>query len=148
MLSIMTSYFHLCLLLALTVILHLGGVNSVELTFELPDSAKECFHEIIEKDTESTLEFQVRSFLYFSFSRNSLITSQVVTGGHYDVDVVLTDPMRKVLYKQVKKQYDSFTWTAEKTGEYIACFSNEFSTFSHKLVYIDFQVSPNQTVIE
>ena len=69
MLSIMTSYFHLCLLLALTVILHLGGVNSVELTFELPDSAKECFHEIIEKDTESTLEFQVRSFLYFSFGR-------------------------------------------------------------------------------
>ena len=65
---------------------------------------------------------------------------QVVTGGHYDVDVILTDPMRKVLYKQVKKQYDSFTWTAEKTGEFVACFSNEFSTFSHKLVYIDFQV--------
>ena len=66
MLSIMTSHIHCCLLLVLTVILHLGGVNSVELTFELPDSAKECFHEIIEKDTESTLEFQVRTFfLYF-----------------------------------------------------------------------------------
>ena len=65
---------------------------------------------------------------------------QVVTGGHYDVDVILTDPTRNVLYKQIKKQYDSFQWTAEKTGEYIACFSNEFSTFSHKLVYIDFQV--------
>merc|ERR1712112_429954 len=38
------------------------------------------------------------------------------------------------------KQYDSHTWKAEMTGEYIACFSNEFSTFSHKLVYIDFQV--------
>ena len=63
-----------------------------------------------------------------------------MTGGHYDVDVVLQDPTRKVLYKQIKKQYDSFTWTAEKTGEYVACFSNEFSTFSHKLVYIDFQV--------
>ena len=34
-------------------------VSAVELTFELPDSAKECFHEVIEKDTESTLEFQV-----------------------------------------------------------------------------------------
>jgi len=65
---------------------------------------------------------------------------QVVTGGHYDVDVILTDPTRNVLYKQIKKQYDSHTWTAAKTGEYIACFSNEFSTFSHKLVYIDFQV--------
>ena len=66
---------------------------------------------------------------------------QVVTGGHYDVDVELTGPGKKeVLYKQVKKQYDSHTFTAGVTGEYTACFSNEFSTFSHKLVYIDFQV--------
>jgi len=108
--------------LLLSLILYVGKSAAVELTFELPDSAKECFHEIIEKDVESTLEFQV------------------VTGGHYDVDVVLTDPTRKVLYKQVKKQYDSYTFKAEKTGEYVACFSNEFSTFSHKLVYIDFQV--------
>ena len=43
---------------------------------------------------------------------------QVVTGGHYDVDVILTDPTRNVLYKQIKKQYDSHTWTAAKTGGY------------------------------
>jgi len=114
-----------CLLLA--VLAALVGVHEcVELTFELPDSAKECFHEVIEKDTESTLEFQV------------------VTGGHYDVDVELIDPMKNVLYKEVKKQYDTYTWKAERTGEYIACFSNEFSTFSHKLVYIDFQVGDEQ----
>ena len=65
---------------------------------------------------------------------------QVVTGGHYDVDVILTGPRKNVMYKEVKKQYDSHTFTAEETGEYKACFSNEFSTFSHKLVYIDFQV--------
>ena len=65
---------------------------------------------------------------------------QVVTGGHYDVDVTLTGPNNQVLYKQVKKQYDSHTFKAAVTGEYTACFSNEFSTFSHKLVYIDFQV--------
>ena len=49
------------LLLAITwaLVLQCGGVGGVELTFELPDNAKECFHEIIEKDTESTLEFQV-----------------------------------------------------------------------------------------
>merc|ERR1711915_677834 len=103
-------------------IMKLGVVECVELTFELPDNAKECFHEEITQGTESTLEFQV------------------VTGGHYDVDVEIRDPTRNVLYKQIKKQYDSFQWTAEKTGEYVACFSNEFSTFSHKLVYIDFQV--------
>jgi protein ERP2 len=117
-LTTMASHmFILCLAL-----LAWPSVDCVELTFELPDNAKECFHEIIEEGTESTLEFQV------------------VTGGHYDVDVILTDPTRNVLYKQIKKQYDSHTWTAAKTGEYIACFSNEFSTFSHKLVYIDFQV--------
>ena len=66
----MTSDIPFCLLLVLTVILHLGGVTSVELTFELPDSAKECFHEIIEKDTESTLEFQVRTFFFISKSQH------------------------------------------------------------------------------
>jgi len=114
------SELAVCLFLVTASLVSLTG--SVELTFELPDSAKECFHEIIEKDTEATVEFQV------------------VTGGHYDVDVEIRDPMKNVLYKEVKKQYDSFQWKADRTGEYIACFSNEFSTFSHKLVYIDFQV--------
>jgi hypothetical protein len=35
-------------------------VAGVELTFELPDNAKECFHENIQKDKSSTFEFQVR----------------------------------------------------------------------------------------
>lgn len=34
-------------------------VTAVELTFELPDNARECFHEEIEKGVSSTLEFQV-----------------------------------------------------------------------------------------
>ena len=47
-----------------------------------------------------------------------------------------------MLYKQVKKQYDSFTKKADIKGVYTACFSNEFSTFSHKLVYLDWQTGP------
>ena len=39
----------------------LSFVDAVELTFELPDNAKECFYEVIEQGTESTLEFQVDS---------------------------------------------------------------------------------------
>jgi len=118
------SELTVCLFIYIASLVSLTG--SVELTFELPDSAKECFHEIIEKDTDATVEFQV------------------VTGGHYDVDVEIRDPMKNVLYKEVKKQYDSFQWKADRTGEYIACFSNEFSTFSHKLVYIDFQVGDEE----
>jgi len=118
----MTSF----LLVLLVALLMANTATAVELTFELPDNAKECFFEEIKKDTSSTLEFQV------------------VTGGQYDVDVILTDPKKNVLYKQIKKQYDSHTWTAEMDGEYTACFSNEFSTFSHKLVYIDFQVGDEE----
>ncbi|XP_022919355.1 transmembrane emp24 domain-containing protein 7 [Onthophagus taurus] len=112
----------LCLWLVLLVIVNVCRTLATELTFELPDSAKECFFEDIEKNTTATLEFQV------------------VTGGQYDVDVSLQDPKKKIIYNQVKTQFDSHTFTAESTGIYTVCFSNEFSTFSHKLVYMDFQV--------
>lgn len=101
-------------------------VNSVELTFELPDNARECFFEEIKKNQTATLEFQV------------------VTGGQYDVDVQLVSPTQEILYKQVKTQFDSHQFKAEATGIYAACFSNEFSTFSHKLIYMDFQVGDEQ----
>lgn len=65
---------------------------------------------------------------------------QVVTGGQYDVDVTLEDPRKEIIYKQIKTQFDSHTFTPTIPGTYVACFSNEFSTFSHKLVYMDFQV--------
>lgn len=33
--------------------------KSVELTFELPDSAVECFYQEIDKNTSAALEYQV-----------------------------------------------------------------------------------------
>ncbi|XP_009471521.1 PREDICTED: transmembrane emp24 domain-containing protein 7 [Nipponia nippon] len=71
---------------------------------------------------------------------HGLTLFQVITGGHYDVDCRLEDPDGTVLYKEMKKQYDSFTFTASRNGTYKFCFSNEFSTFTHKTVYFDFQV--------
>ena len=64
----------------------------------------------------------------------------MITGGNYDVDVVLFDPDGKPLYNVQKKQYDSYTFTATTKGDFKFCFSNEFSTFSHKTIYFDFQV--------
>lgn len=121
MMSVLKYFIVLCTIIGLFDVAY-----SVELTFELPDSAKQCFFQEIEEGVESTIEFQV------------------VTGGHYDVDVLLMDPKKNVIYKQVKKQYDSYTWTAAMTGEVSVCFSNEFSTFSHKLVYMDFQVGDEE----
>ena len=98
-----------------------SGILLVELTFELTDNAKECFYEEILNETKCTLEFQV------------------VSGGHYDVDVTLKNPTGNVIYDAKKKQYESHTLATKTSGEYVFCFSNEFSSFTHKTVYFDFQ---------
>jgi len=65
---------------------------------------------------------------------------QVSAGGDLDVDVELKDPQNQVIYTMKRATYDSHQFTAETTGVYTACFSNKFSAFSHKIVYVDFQV--------
>ena len=141
----------LCSLVLLCVLHSPRSTSAVELTFELPDNAKECFFEVIEKDTEATLEFQVskrlgvteiessslnwaqpswfvsqgvrfeedhsvlgRQFNHVPRPKPPVFVPQVVTGGQYDVDVVLTDPRNNVLYKQVKKQYDSHAFKVKQ----------------------------------
>ena len=42
-----------------TLAILLQTARGVELTFELPDNAKECFYEVIEEGKTSTVEFQV-----------------------------------------------------------------------------------------
>ncbi|CAH1717372.1 unnamed protein product [Chironomus riparius] len=101
-------------------------INSVELTFELPDNDKQCYYQEIENNRSAILEYQV------------------ITGGQYDVDVELLSPTKEILYKQIKSQFDSHQFTATQSGVYSACFSNEFSTFSHKLVYMDFSLSDSE----
>ena len=64
------------------------------------------------------------------------------------MDMELTAPNGQQLYKDTKKQYDSFTWTTDQKGEYKFCFSNEFSTFTHKVVYFDFQVGEEKPIFE
>ena len=48
---------YLVFLLLLTI---LKNIFCVQLTFELPDNAVQCFYENISKDTNTVLEFQVR----------------------------------------------------------------------------------------
>jgi protein ERP2 len=102
--------------------LAVGSSDAGELTFELPDNEKMCFHEYISKGVECVLEFQV------------------IEGGNYDVDMILTSPDRRELYSEQKKQYDQYSWTTDVAGDYQFCFSNEFSTITHKIIYFDFQV--------
>lgn len=63
------------------------------------------------------------------------------------MDCYVKDPLGKTIYRETKKQYDSFTHRAEVKGVYQFCFSNEFSTFSHKTVYFDFQVGDEPPIL-
>lgn len=48
---------------ALIVSLKLNFIFGIELTFELYDNAKDCFYEVIEKNTSVTLEYQVKKLV-------------------------------------------------------------------------------------
>ncbi|XP_076879179.1 transmembrane emp24 domain-containing protein 3 isoform X2 [Brachyhypopomus gauderio] len=74
-------------------------------------------------------------------------TTNVIAGGNYDVDCFVTDPMNNVLYEERRKQYDSFSHTTALKGVYKVCFSNEFSTFSHKTVYLDFRAGEDNSLL-
>lgn len=71
----------------------------------------------------------------------------MISGGHYDVDCYVEDPNGKTIYQETKKQYDSFSHHTEVKGVYTFCFSNKFSTFSHKIVYFDFQVGDEPPIL-
>jgi hypothetical protein len=84
--------------LGFLVLFHAGHAGNTQLTFELPDNEVQCFYEHVGKGTQTVVEFQV------------------VTGGNYDVDMTMKDPMGKVIYQDTKKQYDSFHHNAQTEG--------------------------------
>jgi hypothetical protein len=105
------------------------SAENVQLTFELPDNENQCFYDQISKGVVTVVEYQV------------------VTGGNYDVDMIMKSPSGKVLYQDQKKQYDSFRYEAQEDGIYEVCFSNEFSTFTHKIVFLDWQIGEEAPVL-
>ncbi|KAF4111158.1 transmembrane emp24 domain-containing protein 3 [Onychostoma macrolepis] len=113
----------------LILAVYIAIANATELTFELPDNEKQCFYEDLEQGAKFDIDFQV------------------IAGGNYDVDCFVTDPLNNVLYQERKKQYDSFSHTTTMKGVYKVCFSNEFSTFSHKTVYLDFRTGEDDRLM-
>lgn len=69
-------------LLALLLLLVPGPGGASEITFELPDNAKQCFYEDITQGTKCTLEFQVLHRLWQSGSPVRDFRSQAVTWCH------------------------------------------------------------------
>ncbi|CAH8866713.1 unnamed protein product [Trichobilharzia szidati] len=91
-------------------------VSGSTLTFELEDRSKQCFYEDFDQGTNFTVQFHV------------------ISGGNYDVDAELRDPSRKVIFSANRSPMDTFFVEDSKKGTYRICFSNSFSTLTHKIV--------------
>lgn len=63
------------------------------------------------------------------------------------MDCFVTDPQNNLLYNEKRRQYDSFSNTTALKGVYQVCFSNEFSTFTHKIIYLDFRHGDEQPLL-
>lgn len=113
----------LCFVFVLFLLLFLCWVEQfcgVEFIFELLDNVKQCFYEEVEQGVKFFLDYQV------------------IIGGYYDVDCYVEDFQGNIIYREMKKQYDSFMYWVEVKGVYQFCFSNEFFIFFYKIVYFDF----------
>ncbi|KAF5395038.1 Transmembrane emp24 domain-containing protein 7 [Paragonimus heterotremus] len=88
-----------------------------QLTFELEDRQMRCFFKTLTKDTA-----------YF-------IDIQVVSGGNYDVDFTLFDPMRKIIDHRQRSSYETVQFNSTVDGDFKLCFSNVFSSVTHKVVF-------------
>ena len=64
------------------------------------------------------------------------------------MDAALFGPGDRVIYQKQRKQYDSVEFTTKESGEYYFCFSNEFSSFSHKVIYFDFATGNEPPITE
>lgn len=101
--------------------------TSTALTFELPDNERTCFYE------------------RYPGSKGYVFKYKVIRGGNLDVDVFLASPNGKILYKETKMKTGSFAFTTSR-GDFKVCFSNEFSTISHKTVYFELRPEDMDTL--
>ncbi|CAL8068293.1 unnamed protein product [Calicophoron daubneyi] len=95
--------------------------------FELEDRSSQCYYNTLRKGDEYELDFQV------------------ISGGNYDVDFTLSDPTGKILVKKERSSYYSMMLNDTMDGDYKVCFSNAFSSFTHKTVYLGWYNSTELT---
>lgn len=94
------------------------NANGTALTFELPDRRRFCLNE------------------RFEGPKNYILEYRVIRGGKQDVDVHVKSPNGKILHKNIQAKEGHFEFESSR-GDFSFCFSNEFSTWSHKVIYFD-----------
>ncbi|KAF9134074.1 p24 complex component [Mortierella sp. 14UC] len=114
---------------ALLVVATLVTVQSVAaFTIHVPPQEQRCFYEMLEKEDNLHISFQVGD------------------GGHLDIDFWISDPSGVLLQDARKSSSDTFNHVATTKGKYEYCFSNSFSTITDKS--LNFNVIVIKPIVE
>ncbi|KAM7536661.1 hypothetical protein Aperf_G00000081020 [Anoplocephala perfoliata] len=90
-----------------------------QFTFELPGTEQMCFYEKLDKGEQYSFMFQV------------------LKGPTNDLEVIITNPLKKVVFSKTEASHENFEFTADMNGDYSVCFRNEHSPMSPKRILIE-----------
>jgi len=117
-------YKALCLVFTLLALAHAGS-----LTLQVEPKTEECFQQYIEPGKDWSLVYSV------------------TRGGLLDIDVRIYDPRGNTLYQGLHfdtKMKGKQTFIANEGGVYKACFNNEMSRFTAKVVAFYFSIGGDE----
>uniref|UniRef100_A0A7E4VYJ7 GOLD domain-containing protein n=1 Tax=Panagrellus redivivus TaxID=6233 RepID=A0A7E4VYJ7_PANRE len=110
--------------LVVSLIVLLALVVPVQSYFIAIDANEEkCFFERVTQGTKMGLMFEVAE------------------GGFLDIDVKITSPDHKEIYKGERESSGKYTFAADMDGSYTYCFSNKMSTMTPKMVLFTMDVA-------